>query len=381
MAKKRQKLPDCLNCKTALPEDHNFCPKCGQENDQKIKSVYSYLDDSFHDWFAFDNRLWRSIVPFLFRPAYLTKAYCQGRRQDFITPLRLYLTVSVLCFFAISLLIGEATSTQDNMNKKLNELETKPKKKEEKQAKKDSLAKKDVSNTKIVLDIKDTLNKKDTLGKKNVEKKKKKKSSKLAIEFDEDDDFSFFGEKLPIKDYEKAKKILDSKTLSRQQKMDSLHLPNTFWKYTLVKQKVRIVQSTPMELTNYIMNKLPIVMFFLLPFFAWLLHIFYLFSKRKYYYVESLVFTLHTHSFVFFTFFIALLVTYFNIGAKADFIGAMWGWLVLINMVYIFAAQKRFYGQGYFWTFVKYSIYSFIYVITLFTGLLIGMLLTVFFFY
>lgn len=368
MAKKRQKLPDCLNCKTPLPEDYNFCPKCGQENDQKIKPITSYLDDSFHDWFAFDNRLWRSIIPFLFRPAYLTKAYSAGRRQDYVTPVRLYLTMSVLCFFVISLLVTATTNNSTSGNTKLSDLNKKEHqedsikraKKRLEKAKKDSLAN-------------NNANKKDTT---------KTKKNSLNVSYSDDEGWSFFGEKHYIKDHAKAKKILESPNLTRKQKMDSLHIKNTFWNYTFTKQRVKFSQSTPNELLNYVLNKLPIVMFVLLPFFAWLLHLFYIFSPKKVYYIESLVFTLHTHSFVFFSFFIGLLITYFYMGVeKDDFFGVLWGWILLINMFYIFVAQKRFYGQGYIWTFIKYSIYSFLYVIVLSIGLVIGILLTMLFFY
>ncbi len=372
MAKKRQKSEYCLNCKTELPENYNFCPACGQENDQKIKPITSYVDDSFHDWFAFDNRLWRSIVPFLFRPAYLTKAYSEGRRQDYITPVRLYLTMSVLCFFALSLVITSSVANSEaNFNTKLTDFG------------KDDTLKINKKEVKTKEQLKEDSLKKIKKAKKAKNKPPRdstKKENSLSITSDNDGGFSIFGENIKIKDPKKAKKILDSKTLTQKQKMDSLKIKNTFWNYLLAKQITKVAESTPNELFNYVMNKLPIVMFVLLPFFAWLLHLFYLFSRRKYYYIESLVFTLHTHSFVFFTFFIGILLSFFNF-ANDDVVGIMWGLILLINMIYIFVAQKRFYQQGYILTFIKYSIYSFLYTIVLFLGLFFGIAFTMLFFY
>jgi ribosomal protein L37E len=43
--KNRIKSNTCLNCGRSLRKEQNYCPDCGQENDQKIKSTPALLKD------------------------------------------------------------------------------------------------------------------------------------------------------------------------------------------------------------------------------------------------------------------------------------------------------------------------------------------------
>ena len=47
--KRRRKTDQCLNCELVFERPDEFCPNCGQENHQRIKSLRLFLADSFND--------------------------------------------------------------------------------------------------------------------------------------------------------------------------------------------------------------------------------------------------------------------------------------------------------------------------------------------
>lgn len=328
MTKIREKTDCCLNCQEVLEEKYNFCPNCGQENDQKVKSLGKFLKEFFDDLFSLDSRLWRSIPPFLYRPGKLTLAYINGQRSKYITPIRLYLTISVLYFFIASLSVGNLIETE--------------KEKDTIKAEKKAI---------------ETQNKKES----------KKNENKIR--------FSIFQNE-GIINIDKAKKLLANKKMSRQQLMDSLDRENTFFNYMAVKQAVRVSSATDSEMSAYFFGKMPIVMFILLPIFALFLNLFYVFSKRKYYYLEHFIFTLHTHSFVFLMLSLIAIVEILFKEVVIDILGFLliWAW------IYIYIAQKRFYQQNYFWTTVKFIAYSFVYFLILSLGMILSILFLLFIF-
>jgi len=84
-------------------EDYNYCPECGQINTTKQVPLKLFFHDILGDYFTFDSRFFRSFIPLLRKPGHLTNEYNSGRRVSYILPLRLYLFVTILFFFIISL--------------------------------------------------------------------------------------------------------------------------------------------------------------------------------------------------------------------------------------------------------------------------------------
>lgn len=56
---------------------------------------------------ALDGRMWRTLLPLLFRPGFLTREYLAGRRRRYIRPARLFLVLSI-ALFALLRLTGDA---------------------------------------------------------------------------------------------------------------------------------------------------------------------------------------------------------------------------------------------------------------------------------
>lgn len=90
----------CLNCGATLPGQ--FCPDCGQRDQPLRQPAHRFIAESVSEYFGLDGRLWRTLKLLLVRPGALTVAYLDGRRAHYLRPLRIYLTATVLFFFLLS---------------------------------------------------------------------------------------------------------------------------------------------------------------------------------------------------------------------------------------------------------------------------------------
>ena len=88
----------CKNCEKKYRKDFKFCPHCGQQtNDELTVALLFY--NTITNYFSFDARFIKSIVPLLFKPVYLPKVFIEGKRSIYLHPGQLYLFISVLFFF------------------------------------------------------------------------------------------------------------------------------------------------------------------------------------------------------------------------------------------------------------------------------------------
>ena len=94
----RPRPPACLNCGSTRVDA--YCAACGQRNvDMRIPARDLALD-AVEDGLSLDSRVARTVVPFLFRPGFLSVEWTSGRRARFSSPLRLYLLTSFVFFLA-----------------------------------------------------------------------------------------------------------------------------------------------------------------------------------------------------------------------------------------------------------------------------------------
>lgn len=95
------RLPEpCLNCGTAV--ELEFCPACGQRRGDHRRSVWSLVGDFFRETLELDGRLGRTLRAML-RPGRITREYNEGKRQRYVSPVRLYLFISVVLFASASI--------------------------------------------------------------------------------------------------------------------------------------------------------------------------------------------------------------------------------------------------------------------------------------
>lgn len=85
----------CLNCGEALLGA--FCGACGQRSVPANPTVSELAGDAWHELSGYDGRI-AATFRGLLHPGRLTLEYLQGRRARYLSPVRLYLTVSLIYF-------------------------------------------------------------------------------------------------------------------------------------------------------------------------------------------------------------------------------------------------------------------------------------------
>jgi hypothetical protein len=95
----------CRNCGTPAPGA--YCPACGQETQLHPPSAREFLHEFVGHYIALEGALWRTLKALLV-PGKLTLEYFAGRRRQYVLPLRLYLTASLVFFIVAKVLAPQA---------------------------------------------------------------------------------------------------------------------------------------------------------------------------------------------------------------------------------------------------------------------------------
>ncbi len=97
---------DCLNCGATLAANARFCSQCGQGTTNHPPSLLEFVHEFVSHYIAVEGTLWKSLWGLMARPGFLTREYLAGRRQRYVLPLRLLLTLGLLFFMALKLMPG-----------------------------------------------------------------------------------------------------------------------------------------------------------------------------------------------------------------------------------------------------------------------------------
>jgi hypothetical protein len=355
LKKKQAKLEqikglECLNCGQPLTGNENFCSYCGQKNTTKQLSFSVFLNNLFSGFFSYDSRFWRTFIPLLTKPGKVSKQYIEGKRERFVNPFQLYLNVSIIFFLIFGITnkienskplgaIAEVGNKFDSIPKNtavpLDSIFTKTNKIIQENTK-DSLTQQELDELNKVFNF-------SNLNDKNKEEKYIYKSKANAIKsigfFDKISDFQHFYGEFPA--------------FNTKQALDSLGYEASFINKFCYQQTVNSyknfeeIKSDGGErflktLTSYI----SISLFIFLPVFTLFLKLIYI--RRKFTYMEHLVFVFHTQT----VFFLLFSIFYFlNFFIKMDNIAWI---LVVIFLIYLYKALRYFYEQGRFKTVIKF---------------------------
>ncbi len=408
---------NCENCKAPLSGP--FCANCGQEADSTLKYFWVVILHLLDDIFSFDSRASRTLVPLIARPAFLTNEYFAGRRVHYVPPLRLYLFISIVFFITLKFFVASNNNNVNTINDNkavieqvkghikelekqqlelkavvnsipvqgsvLTEQATADTEKKMHQLTED-IAKfnsyltdltrddKEGSNKKIIKITKELVElefDKATAGLSEEEQQEVAKLLSRRGDYLNGKDIGESDSRFTIGNREDGSLRFDFLSEQSNKKLEK------FSKDFSVKAE-KAFNSDTGPLVEQVIGKLPQLMFILLPLFAILLKVMFIFSKRLY--MEHLTVALHSHSFIFI---ISLMSTmldglydYLNPTNPdiADFIETAASALLLWIPIYLFIMQKRVYKQGYFITLVKYSIIGVMYNIMIMVAGLIALI-------
>tara|TARA_B110000240_G_scaffold156451_1_gene173872 strand:+ start:795 stop:1745 length:951 start_codon:yes stop_codon:yes gene_type:complete len=299
----------------------------------------------------------------LISPGKVSRDYIAGKRQRYSNPFRFYLTVSILFF----LIIGLTTTKNkyENLAKISNEDISKV-------IRKDSVStldesKKDIKITQEKIDsivknlddkLKESIIQIPESARKKIlaEVEKQARDSTEVQEIDNNLNFDFAGyTKLSdFADY--VRKHPDSKV---DVGLDSLSYEKNFTnRFLFTKTKSLYSLTKNQESKDQFFSKVlsygSIAIFIFLPLFTLFLKFFYI--RRKYTYIDHLIFVFHSQTVFFMLFTIFLLLKLGSLNPK------IWVFLVLF-LLYLIIAMKKFYGQGYLKTILKFLLLNLSYII------------------
>ncbi len=95
-------MKSCINCNNALNNSDKFCPECGQSTNNKL-NLNVLFSDLIGNYLSFDARFFKTIIPLIFKPGFIAKAFIDGKRNTYLHPGKIYLFISVIFFFFLSL--------------------------------------------------------------------------------------------------------------------------------------------------------------------------------------------------------------------------------------------------------------------------------------
>lgn len=100
----------CLNCNNELTGE--FCSSCGQRrHEYKDRKVTTFVKNFFEESFSFDSKFLKTLKRLLISPGFLTHEYITGKVASYVTPLKMYLFISVVSFFIGSLISPDDLSS------------------------------------------------------------------------------------------------------------------------------------------------------------------------------------------------------------------------------------------------------------------------------
>jgi hypothetical protein len=85
--------PNCGNLRVG-----SYCSMCGQKAAPLAPTLAYFVHELTHELLHVDGKIFRSLRLLLTRPGFLTREIFLGRRARYISPIRLYLTASILAF-------------------------------------------------------------------------------------------------------------------------------------------------------------------------------------------------------------------------------------------------------------------------------------------
>jgi hypothetical protein len=322
----------CLNCGTVL--SGSYCSYCGQKDEHLHEPFWKLAGHFVADFFHFDSKFFRTIVPLLIRPGFLTKEYIAGRRTRYMKPVQLYIFMSVVFFL---LFFIAATPSVENLT---------------------GLAK---GNAIPVRDLMDSVSKNESEPISMVID-----SIKQALKEDSD----FENSLISIDSIGKPEKnqlhfnIGQSEGLPKTveeyndsiSKLSSDKRPNFFTQYITRKSIEANAMDTNEFLKTWMENffhNLPKLMFLLLPIFALIMKLLYI--RRKIFLVDHAIFALHYHSFLFLLFTIVLVL---NLCVA---IPSLISITIFIFLIYLVVAIHNFYKQSWMRSIMKTMALLFIY--------------------
>jgi len=366
----------CANC--AAPMQGEFCHECGQSVHSVLKPMHHMVEETVETVLHIDGRIVHTLPPLLLKPGFLTMEYFGGRRVRYIAPFRLMFVLCLLSFFVFHLAIDQITAKVNAGGHPLvsvnsNEIDDADTPAEVREALRDGLeglqhARDTGAMPQIALDHTDDA----------VRQLREKANRRLiALGAAPMSASSMAAPPFPLE----ATKSPTEKSRSGQGSAKGVRVKsrpvNISWlpdianaRLTALGQRVAsnwqsaidgdaaTRQEATQRMISGVFSALPPTMFVMIPVFAGLLKLFYIFRRRLY--MEHLIVALHSHAFIFLSLLLITLAGMLSTwlrphAAWAGYaLGLVQTALILWVPTYLLITQKRVYRQGWAMTLLKF---------------------------
>jgi len=362
----------CPNC--GAPVQGPFCYACGQSEKGMIRHLSAVMSDLADIVFNVDSRVFRSLRDLYFRPGYMTSEYIEGRRARYVTPFRLFFFLCIFSFLAMQWsaeeinmqntftfnrdAIGEAKTPEEVQQQVDEALTALTIARNVPQMSEKALAKLEKNQTRI-----------RERGAERIRKLEEQASARAEGGADAEaqpeaedprDNIQLFSFNGKAWDQETNPLVID--WLS-----DGI---NARLNRTLAQMQTNLRQGVrdPKRLIVGLISVLPQTLFVMMPLFAVLLKITYVFKRRLY--MEHLLVALHSHAFIFLSLLVLLaLAAIGSAWADVGWLTLATGWLSglawLWMVVYLWLMQKRVYRHGWVMSIVTFWWVGFCYMFML----------------
>ncbi len=332
----------CQNCDEDYEEGFQFCPHCGQQTEEDL-TVGVLFYNTISNYFSFDARFLRSFLPLMFKPGVVAKRFVEGKRLKYLHPAQYYLFVSVIFFFILSFKVREYNNAANKALK--SGFET--------TKKQEPIAINPLDSTDVA-NITNPIINNPLVTSSMSEEDRKVLDSALTKEL------SKSNSKPEINLGYDTKKLdsLIAAGASEEEQLRGMGMKEDagFFQRTILKQLIKFHKNEGGGIVQAFFDTIPVALFFLLPIFALILKVFY---WRRGRFAHHLVF-----SFYYFSFLFIVLGLIIGINQWLYDIPDWLDWLIMLStFFYLWISMKRFYDQGYFITFIKASMSTFIYML------------------
>lgn len=327
----QRKEKDCLNCGATV--QGRYCQDCGQENIVPHETFWHMFTHFLYDITHFDSKFFASIKYLLLRPGFLPREYLRGRRASYLNPVKNYVFTSAIFFLLFFAFFVDKDSYKFNTEGPVSPQE-----------------RTDVINKLKAHLALDSNNQRARAGLALFTDSTKTPTKNDVAKYA--DDFTFID--------------VGGPNYNSRQEYDSIQhsLPagqRDGWLRKLIQRKNLELKEKYRDNLNAgtdkfvetFLHKLPYLLFVSLPLFALILQLLYI-RRKQVYYVDHGIFSIYHYIFSF-----LLLLAVFSLAKLYAFTG--WGIISLLTMlvflsggVYLFISMKRFYGQGYGKTTIKF---------------------------
>ncbi|MEX1829591.1 DUF3667 domain-containing protein [Luteibacter sp. CQ10] len=383
----------CANCGAALQGE--FCHECGQSVHSVLRPVSHMLEDAGDIFFHMDERIVHTVPPLFTQPGFLTLEYFSGRRVRYIAPFRLMFVFCLLAFFFVHVAVNDMATRFPAIGDDTGAFAHAKTPDEVRQ-----LYESNIENLRI------------TEADADVPEQAKAgfRTARAAMRASADARLAEL--KAPpiaaAPDAGKGAATPAEKEAGRGKDDDSYYDANDDWlnspsnvsfgwlpdamgerlNHSIDRFKANLKQMSMggdvgneavHRIVEGIFGVLPPTMFIMVPVFALILKLFYVFRRRLY--MEHVIVALHSHAFLFLALLILMLLGFARSALQPHVAIAASGirlvqWAIAIWMpAYLLLMQKRVYRQGWGMTIFKYWLIGSVYFWLLGFALVIAMLI------